>query len=64
MTFDNEMLTGVLRWVDKTDFINAVSPHLTKTLQQQYRCWNAATPLDVRLIWRDVPSVKITELGL
>lgn len=64
MKFDNEQLTGRLRYVDKTEFMSDKGD-LSKTvvLQQEYRCWNAATPSDIRHIWRDVPSIKITELG-
>lgn len=63
MTFDNEMLTGHLRWVDKTDFMNDKDVHKTRTLQQQYKCWDSVRPTEIKYIWRDVPVVKITELG-
>jgi hypothetical protein len=62
MISKNEQLTGRLRYVDKTEFINDITAKHTHTLQQEYRCWNVQDPSKIWYIWRDVPSVKITEL--
>ena len=59
----NEHLTGRLRYVDRTNWINDIVAHKTSVLQQEYKVWHAVTPNDIKLIWRDVPSVHITELG-
>ena len=64
MKFDNEQITGELRWVDKTELMQAIQGGKNMVLQNQWRCWNASSPSDIRLIWRDVPVVKITELGV
>lgn len=53
--------TGRLRLVDKTEFMNDKDPHKTRTLQQEF--WDGNSDGTVRYYWRDVPVVKITELG-
>lgn len=40
--YDNIISTGRLRYRGEE-------------LQQEYRCWYAANPIEVKLIWIDVP---------
>ena len=68
MKYTHRELTGRLRIVDRTEFVNDVTAKNVQTLQQEYRCWNVKeyglieVETDEKMIWENVPIVKITEL--
>lgn len=49
---DNEEATGGLRYR-----IFSIHQENSKILQQQFKCWNSATPQEIVYQWRDVPVV-------
>ena len=49
--YDNEFQTGELRWLEYAGG--------TVALQQEWKCWDAADPLNPVLLWKDVPKVDL-----